>query len=131
MSKDWAGGWREDVGARLSRRAPTSRLLAVHEDLPANFFELLEEHAQDLNEVPELSQRQLCFPFSPEAQEDTGCVWPYGAQPDSDVVAFSHDVFAFCRSVPAGRKTEGGGPVKRFLTTRQKCLFPTAWFKRY
>lgn len=111
-----------------------SRMLAVHEDLPADFFELLEEHTEDFDEVPELPKGQVELAFTPEAQQSAGCVWSYSLEPDShlSVLYFSHDVFAF---LPAASrqprpKTEGGGPVKRFLTARQKCLFATSWFAR-
>lgn len=112
-----------------------SYLLAVHEDLSPHFFEFLEEHAEAFDEPSVLTECQVDLPFTPEAQQTAGCVWSYVLESDSHLVAlwFSHDVFCF---LPADSRqtrapTEGGGPVKRFLTTGQKCLFPTAWFKRY
>lgn len=99
----------------------------------SDFFELLEEVTEPPDELPVFADAQVNLAFTPEAQQSASCVWTYSVQAYSDSlvsISFSHDVFAFLpkltrRSTP----TEGGGPVKGYLKTGQKCLFATRWFK--
>lgn len=112
-----------------------SRLLVSSEVVfRPDLLELLQELREPFDEETVFSQTQVDLPFTPEAQESAGCVWSYSCESDSHFVSlfFSHDVFCF---LPAASRqprapTEGGGPVKGYLTARQKCLFSTAWFSR-
>lgn len=128
----------------LTRRAESkkegpfgpSRMLADHEVFLADFFELLEEHAQALDQPTVFSECQGDLPFAPEAQQAAGCVWSYVIEPEAQVrfsfreVFFSHDVFCFLPKLTRRpNHAEGGGPVKGYLKAGQKCLFATQWFK--
>lgn len=100
----------------------------------SDFFELLEEVTEPPDQLPVFADAQVDLAFTPEAQQSASCVWTYPLESDSDCfvsISFSHDVFAFLPKLTRQTTpTEGGGPVKRFLTTGQQCLFPTVWFSR-
>jgi len=117
---------------RIPRGAHTE-LLAVHEDLPSDFFELLEPHAERLEEDAVLSERQVNLPFGPESEQTRSCMRPHICEANSNC-GYCLLSFHVGSLLPAnsgkGTPTEGGGPVKRFLTTGQKCLFATSWFTR-
>lgn len=110
-------------------------LLAIHEDLPSDFFELLEEHTQGLDEESVLPHRQLTLPLTPQAEQAASSVWADVSKSDSEgalSLSFSHDLFAFCRddSPTTRTPTQGGGPVKGYLKSGQKLLFSQIWMRR-
>lgn len=120
------------------KRPPLSSLLATEPvDLPADFFELFEEHAERLDEGSVLSEAQLNLAFAPESEEAAGCMRPHICEAYSNCgscLTWRHVVVGHGRTFlpmsSAKPPREGGGPVKGYLKARQKCLFSTSWFSR-
>jgi len=107
---------------------PVSYLLADHEHVLANLFELLKELSEALVEVPELFESQLDLPFAPQPQEAAS-----GVRTDlleRDVQWLLHDDLPFPLISSASPPTGGGGPVKRVLTAGQKLVFSQTWMSR-
>lgn len=99
----------------------------MQELLGPDVLQVFKELGEDDDQVPELDEAEDHLAFSPQAQQHTR-----GVRSDSsETLRCFHCGLPFCRVAPAVRQTRGGARVKRFLTTRQKLLFPQTWMKSY
>jgi len=113
-------------------------LLAVEDDVPSNFFEVLEEACDCLDAVPVFAEVQAYLACTPELEKYDRRMWsdPLQSSPDAVLPKFArvefrfHDDLPFRRSPRLAAKARGGALVKGGLSDRQRSLFSTSWYKR-